>query len=253
MTTENGQSVAPLHPIVMRSSRVTVTLYHGDCLELLPVDCEAIVTDPPYGIIEKAVGCWENDKDKPWDKVVSAKDWMCSPCCISTAAEPYATELINTAPLKFRFDCVWVKNCVSNAVNAKKMPMRRHERVLVFGDYAWNPIKRQRTQEEMKRLNKQQRLMYQYANPDTILEFESVNARSGERTEHPSQKPVELMQYLVSVFTSGTICDPFMGSGSTGVACVREGRDFIGVESDAKYFKIAVDRIKRELSQGVLF
>ncbi len=238
-----------VEPVVVRLSD-SVTIIQGDCRDVLPVECGAIVTDPPYGTISKAVGCWAGDKDKLWDVVVPAEKWMLCPCCVTMAAEPFATELINTAPLRFRFDCVWVKNCTSNAANAKRMPLRRHERVLVFGDYEWNPQKRERTAEEMKRLNRTQRETMRFATPDTVLEFDSVNCRSGDRTEHPSQKPVALMKYLVETFTAGTVCDPFMGSGTTGVACIQAGRGFVGIEKDAKFFEIARKRMEAELMQG---
>jgi len=102
----------------------------------------------------------------------------------------------------------------------------------------------------MKRLNKRQRETMRFATPDTVLEFDSVNCRSGERTEHPSQKPVELMRYLVDTFTTGTVCDPFMGSGTTGLACIRTGRKFIGIEKDARFFETARKRLEAELMQG---
>jgi len=227
-----------LEPLVVRLSD-SVTIIHGDCRDVLPVECGAIVTDPPYGVTDHA-----------WDTVTPAAAWMKAACCVATATEPFATALIGEAPLPFRFDCVWVKNCCSNAMNAKRMPLRRHERVLVFGDYEWKPQKRERTAEEMKRLNRTQRETMRFATPDTVLEFDSVNCRSGERTEHPSQKPVALMKYLVETFTAGTVCDPFMGSGTTGIACIQAGRKFIGIERDAKFFEIARKRMEAELMQG---
>lgn len=240
-TTEDARRVSRnLDAFVVRLSD-SVTIIHADCRDVLPVECDAVVTDPPYGVT-----------DHEWDNTIPATDWMAAGCCVATASEPFATVLISQAPLPFRFDCVWVKNCCSNALNAKRMPLRRHERVLIFGDYAWNPKKRERTLEEMKRLNKRQRETMQFATPDTVLEFDSVNCRSGERTEHPSQKPVELMRYLVDTFTTGTVCDPFMGSGTTGVACIRTGRKFIGIEKDARYFEIARQRLENELRQWLL-
>jgi predicted RNA methylase len=229
-----------LDSLVVRLSD-SVTIIHGDCRDVLPVECDAVVTDPPYGVT-----------DHEWDTVVPAAAWMRAACCVATASEPFATVLIGQAPIPFRFDCVWVKNCCSNPMNAKRMPLRRHERVLVFGDYAWNPRKRERTADEMKRLNRKQRETMRFSTPDSVLEFDSVNCRSGERTSHPSQKPVELMQYLVETFTTGTVCDPFMGSGSTGIACIRTGRKFIGIEKDARYFEIARARLENELRQGLL-
>ena len=227
-----------MNPVVVRLSD-SITVIRGDCRDVLPVECDAVVTDPPYGVT-----------DHEWDKVIPAVEWMRAACCVATASEPFATALIGQAPLPFRFDCVWVKNCCSNAMNAKRMPLRRHERVLIFGDYAWNPKKRERTPDEMKRLNKRQRETMRFATPDTVLEFDSVNCRSGERTEHPSQKPVELMRYLVDTFTTGTVCDPFMGSGTTGLACIRTGRKFIGIEKDARFFETARKRLEAELMQG---
>jgi DNA modification methylase len=81
------------------------------------------------------------------------------------------------------------------------------------------------------------------------------NANNSQRC-HPSQKPVELMMWCleaVRVGISKTVFDPYMGSGSTGVAALRTGRNFVGVEIDPRYFEIAVERIKRELAQGDLF
>jgi site-specific DNA-methyltransferase (adenine-specific) len=218
-----------------------VTLYHGDCRELVPelldYALHSIVTDPPYGVT-----------DHEWDEVVPPEEWMRTKCAVVTASEPYATQLINAAPLRFAFDCVWVKNCVSNAMNAAKMPMRRHERVLVFGDYEWTPQKRRRSTEEMARLNKKQRETMQWATPDTVLEYDSVNCRHGERTEHPSQKPVPLMEYLIKSFTAGVICDPFAGSGSTLVAAKRIGRHVIGFERDERFCELAARRCGQELA-----
>jgi DNA modification methylase len=220
------------------------TLYLGSCEDILPTlgKVDAVVTDPPYGVT-----------DHSWDIVVSPKIWMIGKCCIATATEPYATSLINDSPLRFKFDCVWVKNCVSNAINANRMPMRRHERVLVFGEYTWTPQKRKRTASELNRLNSEQRKTMQYANPDSVLEINSVNCRAVERTAHPSQKPVDLMQYIVASFTDGNILDPFMGSGTTGVACVKIGRKFIGIEKEERYFDIACKRIEQAYAQPDLF
>lgn len=72
------------------------------------------------------------------------------------------------------------------------------------------------------------------------------------RKEHPTQKPTELMEWCVN-YTQGLVCDPMMGSGTTGVACAKLGRKFIGIEIDPNYFKIACDRIELEHNQGKLF
>ena len=212
------------------------TLHHADCRDVLAGISEpfVIISDPPYGVT-----------DHMWDVVVPAREWMCGAGAVVTASEPYATALITEAPVRFRYDLVWVKNCVSNAMNAAKMPMRRHERVLVFGDVAYNPQKRQRTAKELSRLNSEQRKTMQWANPDSVIEIDAVNNRSGERTSHPSQKPVALLEYLIKTFTNpgDLVVDPFMGSGTTGVACGSTGRRFIGIERDADFFALATARI----------
>lgn len=220
-----------------------VTLYLGDCVELKP-RADIVITDPPYGVT-----------DHDWDVIVEPSEWMTARGAIATATEPFATRLITSSVLPFKYDCVWVKNCVTNAMNAGRMPMRRHERVLVFGEYTWNPQKRKRSAGEMARLNKEQRQSMAYASPDTVMEFASVNCRSGERQPHPSQKPVELMSWIISNFTSDdeAVLDPFMGSGTTGIACIRTGRRFVGIEKDPTHYATALKRIKNELAQGDMF
>lgn len=214
------------------------TIYHGDCKEILgslesPINF--IVTDPPYGVT-----------DNTWDVIVDEKDWMKSKCVICTATEPYATRLIVNSPLKFKFDCVWVKNCVSNFLNSNKMPMRRHERILVFGEYEWHPIKIKRTIEETSRLNKKQRMTMQYIAQDSVFEQNSINCRSSDRTGHEAQKPVSLMSRLIENFTTGIIHDPFCGSGSTLLAAKNLGRRAIGIELEERWCEMAALKLSQE-------
>ncbi|RUV97983.1 MAG: site-specific DNA-methyltransferase [Mesorhizobium sp.] len=75
----------------------------------------------------------------------------------------------------------------------------------------------------------------------------------GYAKSHPTQKPVELMEWCLRFFAAGTVCDPFMGSGTTGVACVKQGRPFIGIEIDAGYFEIACERIRKAYAQPDMF
>lgn len=215
-------------------------LYHNNCTELLPRLLKGanrriiVVTDPPYGVTDHA-----------WDVIVPSKQWMVGVGAVVTASQPYVTQLIAESALPFRHESIWVKNCVTNAMNAARMPMRRHENVLVFGDCAYFPQKRKRSAKEMSRLNKQQRLTMEYANPDSVLEFDAINNRSSERLGHPSQKPEELFVYLLRTYTDSDdlIVDPFMGTGTTGAACQTVGRDFIGVEMDEVFFKMAKERL----------
>lgn len=220
-----------------------VRIYHGDCRDVLPLfvpETIAFVTDPPYGVTGHA-----------WDVPVASHEWMhWGAGAVVTATEPYATELITRSPLAFRYDMVWIKNTASNALNAHAMPLRSHERVLVFGDLPYTPVKRPRSRDELSRLNRSQRDMYPCANPTTVLDFEAVNNRSGERTEHPSQKPVALFRWLIQSFaTAMVVCDPFMGSGTTLRAALDLGHPAIGIEREERYCEIAAKR----LAQGALF
>jgi site-specific DNA-methyltransferase (adenine-specific) len=81
-----------------------------------------------------------------------------------------------------------------------------------------------------------------------VLEYDSVNCRHGERTEHPSQKPVPLMEYLIKSFTAGIVCDPFAGSGSTLVAAKCAGRQIIGIERNEKFCELAARRCSQEMA-----
>lgn len=221
----------------------SISVFNGDCVQLvaeLGASLSAVIeiVDPPYGVT-----------DHEWDRIVPASSWMRGRGTVAFAAEPYATHLITTAPQPFMYDQVWVKNCTSNHMNASRQPLRRHERVLVFGAPPYTPQKRKRSARELARLNKVQREKYQERNPDTVLEFDSVNCRSGERTAHPSQKPIELLDHLVRTYTlpGDTIFDPFMGSGTTAVAVLRvgEGRKFIGAELNPEFYALTVERIRR--------
>lgn len=220
-----------------------IRLYNGNCADLFAPDEAGVyeferaieITDPPYGVT-----------DHEWDTVVEASVWMFGRGCIAFAAEPYANHLLNTATLPFQHDEVWVKNCTSNHMNASRQPLRRHERVLVFGSPPYNPQMRARTAKELARLNKEQRKTMQLRNPDTVLDFESVNCRSGARTSHPSQKPIELVEYLVRTYSNpgDLIVDPFTGSGTTAIAVLRAGgRRFLGAELSVEFYDLAVARI----------
>jgi DNA modification methylase len=220
-------------------------LYLGNCLEILPLlgEVDVIITDPPYGATDHA-----------WDIVVDPRLWMiCG--TVSFAIEPFATELINQAPMPFKYDLVWRKNTATNLRNCAIRPARTHERILVFGNLDYIPQKRRRTALEMIRLNRTQRQTMEFAHPGSVLEFDAVNNRSGERNGHPSQKPVKLLSWLIRSYSIGarTILDPFMGSGTTGVACAKLGRRFIGIEIEPKYFDIACQRIEEAHKRADLF
>jgi DNA modification methylase len=212
-----------------------ITIYHGDCREILPsIQADIVITDPPYGLT-----------DYEWDLVVDPSEWMIAVGCVSFASEPFATSLINASPLKFKHDLVWVRNTASGHFNSWIRPRRQHERILVFGSVDYSPIKIKRTTLEMSRLNKSQRAMYPEKMPGTVLYFNGLNNRNSERV-HPSQKPVDLMDWLLRTYApKGMVCDPFCGSGSTLVSASRIGNDAVGVEREERYCELAANRLRR--------
>lgn len=237
-----------------------VELLHGDCLELMKdipdgsVDC--IITDPPYG----TTNC-------EWDKVPDLKLFFDhgfrvlkeNGALISFSQLPFAVDLINACRKYFRYEIIWQKTMAVGFLNANKMPLRAHENILVF--YRKLPVyKPQKTKGKsyiVKRgspspIYGKQSLCVTvnngYRHPHDVLVFKNSN----HKNLHPTQKPVELMEWLVKTYTNcgDTVLDCFMGSGSTGVACVRNNRNFIGMELEEKYFDIAKNRIENEM-EGV--
>ncbi len=208
---------------------LTATLYNSDCLDVLPLKADAVVTDPPYGI-KRANGMggggWDSTGKYPrkpreyeggWDDDAPTSELL----QIVVACAPVAV--------------VWGGNY---------LPLGRGGKWLV-----WN----------------KEQVMPSYSDAElawTNLDGESVrlytlhcNKARIEMGLHPTQKPVSLMAWcldIAKVPAGATVLDPFMGSGSTGIACLRTGRNFIGIERDAAHFKTACDRIAHELDGALL-
>jgi site-specific DNA-methyltransferase (adenine-specific) len=170
-------------------------------------------------------------------------------------------------PAWFKYEWVWLKNTTSGFALAKKQPMRNHENILVFYNKqpTYNPIKELRDMSEKSK----NRMNYDFSStkgqnqvnggikkvkyipddknlcyPKTVQRVNSVVNNSKDKV-HPTQKPVALMEYLIKTYTNEgeTVLDFTMGSGTTGVAAKNLNRNFIGIELDPDYFKIARKRI----------
>jgi len=199
------------------------TLYHGDCLEILPTldKVDAVVTDPPYGIADKWKG--GSGKNHGWSNQHEMKGvrnkWD---------AEPLGKREIST-----------LLDAGSNAIiwggNYFPLPQSRCW-------YVWNKPERGFTLAECE---------LAWTNFDNVARVFDCN-RSDSHRAHPTQKPIALMEWCVTK-TKGSVIDPFMGSGTTGVACANLGRKFIGIEIERKYFDIACERIDAAYAQGRLF
>ena len=232
-------------------------LLHGDCLELLKnipdKSIDMILTDPPYGI----TAC-------KWDSVIPfAPMWeqlnriiKDNGAIVLFGSEPFSSALRMSNIKNYKYDWVWDKKLATDFLNAKRRPLRRIENIIVFykKQCCYYPIMRKGVK-RLKGTNESHSLDKIYGDikaakkindeyyPTSILEFSNAN-RTGNL--HPTQKPVPLLEYLIKTYTleNETVLDFTMGSGSTGVACVNTNRDFIGIELDDKYFRIAKDRIE---------
>ena len=244
-------------------------LLQGDCLELmakLPNQCiHAIITDPPYG----TTAC-------KWDSVIPFEPmWeqyrrisKRNAAIVLTASQPFTTALIASNMREFRYCWVWAKSRVTGFANAKVQPLRCVEDVVVFyrSRPTYNPqglrridtVKRNGASVGGDSLRGDTgasagRGSLRTAGREYVQEFTgyprqvlSIGSESG--TVHPTQKPVALMEYLIRTYTNegDTVLDNCMGSGTTGVACMKTGRKFIGIERDEEYFQIAKERIINE-------
>jgi site-specific DNA-methyltransferase (adenine-specific) len=241
---------------------VSSVLHCGDCLEVMPEistgSVDMVLCDLPYG----TTAC-------KWDSVIPFeplwREYRRIPkqnaAIVLTASQPFTSVLVMSNPKMFRVEWIWEKNRGSNFAATKYGPMKEHESVLVFGDGSgkYNPIYEDGAEGGKNRAH------YVIAPSNTgkrqamggFVSTITSNIDPGKRvprsiqkfnTEvglHPTQKPVALMEYLIKTYTNegDTVLDNCMGSGTTGVACMRTGRNFIGIERDPQYFAIAQERI----------
>ena len=243
-------------------------LIWGDCLiEMKNIESgsvDAIICDPPYG----TTACkW--DSVIPFDKMWEQLNRIIKPngAIVLFGSEPFSSALRMSNIKSYKYDWIWEKSMPTGMATSSFMPMKYHEIISVFvnkGKPTYNKIMMERSEAGKVRaktpiqsksesnhikLGNQEAKQYNpdKVNPKTILKFNSVsNAPKGNKL-HPTQKPVELMEYLIKTYTNEneTVLDFTMGSGSTGVACKNLNRNFIGIEMDSNYFEIAKERIEK--------
>lgn len=233
-----------------------IQLINSECIEAMKsipdASVDAIITDPPYGTTQCK---WDSviDFDLMWgqlNRIIKPNGAI-----VLFGSEPFSSALRMSNINNYKYDWIWLKNKKTNFLNARKMPMMQTENISVFFNKlgnTYNPIKEKRTTQ--KAGNSKYRNTPVYGNlegefkdnqSDYILPANVLKIKV-ERGLHPTQKPVELMEYLIKTYTNKneTVLDFTMGSGSTGVACVNTNRDFIGIEMDEGYFNIAKSRIE---------
>ncbi len=231
-----------------------ITLLHGDCFERMKEiadgSVDMILTDPPYGVT-----CCAWDNVQPFEPMWEEYRRIITPngCIAIFAGEPFSSALVQSNLKMYRYELIWKKNVATDFLSARRRPMRIHDKIQVFYKKApvYHPQKTkgepydrgwQNRKSELYGEMKRQRSKSENGErfPTSILNFKR------EYHFHPTQKPVPLLAWLIRTYTNegDTVLDSFMGSGSTGVACVQEGRRFIGIEREDKYFEVAKRRIE---------
>ncbi len=234
-----------------------INLFEGDCLELMKNieanSIDLILCDLPYG----TTNCkWDSVLPfdmlwKEYNRIIKNDHPI-----VLFSSQPFTTNLIYSNIKNFKYCWVWDKKKPSNFPLAKIQPMKYHEDICVFNSKIYYPqMVKIPGRKAKKGVNKTPEIfnggldrkdyldkVYEDKYPSSILEFS--NADQTKRF-HPTQKPVELLEYLIKTYTNegDLVLDNCMGSGSTGVACLNTNRNFIGIEKDENYFNIAKNRI----------
>ena len=234
-------------------------LYLGDCLQIMPKlkekSIDLILCDLPYGTTKCK---W--DEIIPFDRLWKEYDRVIKDngAIILFGTEPFSSQIRMSNLKLYKYDLYWHKTLCSNFVMGKKQPFFKIETLSVFYKKAptYNPQKVSGSPYTVKESHVKQKGLQQnytfthkkdYENvseryPDNLLEFGSLG---GKTKLHPTQKPVDLLEYLIKTYTNENdmVLDNCMGSGSTGVACKNLNRNFIGIEKDENYFRIAEKRL----------
>lgn len=248
-------------------------IYNEDCLvgmsRIPDKSVDMILCDLPYGttnnewdIMIPFASLW-----KHYERII--KD---NGAIVLTATQPFTSLLITSNIKLFRYSLSWDKKTASGFLNAKKMPLRAHEDIVVFYKSLplYNPQFTQRTEEELKRFCKEEARdnsstpsynKYAYGTrptrstrinkyPTSVIRINGLS-RESDKGIHPTQKPVPLFSYLIRTYTNAgdLVLDNCMGSGTTAISCIQEGRNFIGFEMNKKFYEDSLERIAKELAK----
>ena len=231
-------------------------VYLGDCLEVMKnipdKSIDMILADLPYG----TTAC-------KWDTIIPFEPlWeqykriiKDNGAIVLTASQPFTSVLVMSNVKDYKYSWVWNKKAFSNQMMVKFQPLRITEDICVFNSKIYQPqglIKYEKITKQGSKITdnigggiRKTEYMQEFTNyPKNLLEF------SKDRPSlHPTQKPVALFEYLIKTYTNegDIVLDNCMGSGTTGVACKNLNRNFIGIEKDENYFKIAEKRINENI------
>jgi len=244
-------------------------IYNEDCLEgMLNIDDESIdmiLCDLPYGVTAR----------NKWDQIIPFEQlWeqynriiKDNGAIVLTAVKPFSAMLIMSNPKMYRYDIIWRKNKSTGFLNAKKMPLRQHEEILVF--YKKTPTYNPQKTTGHKPANSYTKHTSDGTNygktktgisgggqtdryPTSVLDIKVMNNDDPNKF-HPTQKPVELFEWLIKTYTNegDLVLDNCMGAGTTAIAAKRTNRKWLGFETEREYFELAnkrLDNIKVNLS-----
>lgn len=258
----------------------------GDCLELMKDlpdgSVDMILTDLPYNLTDCTWDKSAINLAAMWEQFNRILKPYCS--AVLFASGKFTHKLIASNFERFKYKWIWVKNAPTMFVHAKNAPMRKYEEICVFSDgvinhasvskrrMKYNPqglvpcktIKSETGKDKPSQLRRGKRkfgsvvgkrpshvdfyIQEATGYPMDVLEF---NVEPANKKLHPTQKPIKLLEYLIKTYTNekNLVLDATMGSGSTGVACVNTGRNFIGFELDEQYYKIAGQRIAEAIAK----
>lgn len=240
-------------------------LYHGDCLEIMSLiddkSVDMILCDLPYGTtackwdtIIPFVPLWEQ-----YNRII--KD---NGAIVLTAGQPFTSRLILSNLEMFKYEWIWEKTQATGHLDAKRKPMKAHENICVFykKQCTYNFQKtfghkrkvslakhKQNTERNQAEIYHKSDKFTDYDTteryPRSVLTFASDKQKCAL---HPTQKPVALFEYMIKTYTNEgqLVLDNCIGSGTTAVAAIKTNRNWIGIEKEEKYYKIALERIKGE-------
>ncbi len=247
-----------------KNNDYTDILIHGDCIDGMKFipdkSIDMILCDLPYG----TTACkWDTiiPFEPLWEQYKRViKD---NGAIVLTASQPFTSALVMSNPDMFRYEWIWKKNAGSNFAQVKYQPMKEHENILVFGNKtpSYNPQMQERSESGKAMISSGIKSKaskgldvysganqgYDNSNQDPHMRVpSSVQYFNRQRGLHPTQKPVGLFEYLIKTYTNegDTVLDNCAGSGTTGVACMNTGRNYILIEKESEY----IDIIRKRLS-----
>jgi site-specific DNA-methyltransferase (adenine-specific) len=241
-------------------------IYNIDCLKGMEMikdkSMDMILCDLPYGVTAR--NKWDSilpmdELFKQYDRIIKDNGVIAL-----TSQGLFSANLIKAYEKNFKYDLIWEKDKPTGSLNAKRMPLRAHEQILIFYKKlpTYNPQYTYGHEEQHSsysyssgnNYNEFERKVYNdkktWRYPRSVLKINTVNNNGREKLPHPTQKPVTLFEWLIKTYTNEgeTVLDNCIGSGTTAVACINTKRNFIGFELDKEYWNIATERIEKTVN-----